>query len=202
MQQTNNRREKPSLYHSDKFQRLKNDLKGRQNYCDTIVFAHVYSKNNNKEYFHNVSEIPLNCFVVVVVCLEKINISLTSTKDIVMIGQSVSFYCSINSQHFNKTVKFTMPNGTIVNSRFTMPNGTIVNSRFTMPNGTIVNSRFTMPNGTIVNSRFTKTNGNIVNSRFTMPHGTIVNSSSNSSQGDVIVYTISSIQPSHAGQYK
>ena len=59
-----------------------------------------------------------------------------------MIGESVSFYCSINSQHFNETVRFTMPNGTIVNS------------------------------------------------------------SSNSSQGDVIVYTISSIQQSHAGQYK
>ena len=43
-------------------------------------------------------------------------------------------------------------------------------------------------------------NGIII--RFVMPNGTIVKSSSNSSQGSTIVYTISSVQLSHSGQYK
>ena len=78
----------------------------------------------------------MNCFV-------SLAISLKSTKDVVVTGESVSFYCSINGLNFNKPVTFTMPNGTIVNS-----------------------------------------------------------SSNSSSQGNVIVYKISSVQPSHAGQYK
>ena len=38
-------------------------------------------------------------------------------------------------------------------------------------------------------------------SRFTMPNGTVVNLVNNSPQGNEIVYTISPVKLSHAGQY-